>query len=61
MCNNRIRAIAYGFNYLVGLTSLAGASLFVNSPYLAGAIAIVIASMVNYFVLKYAVFTRRFG
>lgn len=51
--------VAYAVNYFVGLAALLGVSLFVGSPYLGGAIALVIASVVNYVVLKYAVFVRR--
>lgn len=50
--------IAYAFNYLVSLGSLAAASVFVHSPYLAGAISLVCASLINYFVLKHIVFIR---
>jgi putative flippase GtrA len=51
--------LAYGFNYLVSLASLFGASMFLCSPYLAGIAAIICASLINYFVLKYIVFIRR--
>lgn len=50
---------AYGFNYLVSLGSLLLASQLVHSPYAAGAIAIVIASLINFFVLRHLVFRQR--
>lgn len=51
--------LAYALNYLVSLASLTIVSQFVKSPYLAGLMALVLASGVNYFALKYAVFTKR--
>jgi len=47
---------AYGVNYVVSLGSLMLASQFVRSPYAAGAISIIIASLINYFVLRNFVF-----
>lgn len=50
---------AYGFNYVVGLGSLLLASQLVRSPYVAGAISIMIASLINFFVLRHLVFGKR--
>lgn len=50
---------SYAFNYLLGLASLAAASLVIPSPYLAGIISIAFVSLVNYFVLKKLVFFQR--
>ena len=56
----KIRFVAaYGFNYLVSLASLVLASQWVRSPYAAGAISILIASLVNFFVLRHLVFRNR--
>jgi putative flippase GtrA len=51
--------LSYAFNYLLGLTSLAAASLVIQSPYVAGIISICFVSLVNYFVLKNLVFFER--
>ena len=51
--------VIYVVNYFVSLGALALVSLLVRSPYLAGLGALVLASGVNYFALKYFVFTRR--
>jgi putative flippase GtrA len=48
--------ISYAFNYLLGLVALAGAARFVSSPYVAGLIAVIFVSVVNYFILKRLVF-----
>jgi putative flippase GtrA len=48
--------ISYAFNYLLGLVALAGATRFVSSPYVAGLIAVIFVSVVNYFILKRLVF-----
>jgi len=50
---------SYGINYLISLGFLALASRFVPSPYLAGLIAIVLTSVVNYVMLKFMVFAVR--
>jgi putative flippase GtrA len=50
--------LAYAFNYLVSLASLWLASRIVHSPYLAGILSIIFASLLNYFVLRHLVFTR---
>ena len=51
--------LSYAVNYVVSLAILAGVSLFIRSPYLAGFVSVVLTSIINYFALKYAVFTRR--
>lgn len=51
--------VSYGFNYLLALASLAGASQVIRSPYVAGAVAVIFVSLVNYFILKNLVFVRR--
>ena len=50
---------SYVVNYFLGLAALAAALQFMRSPYLAGAIAVVFVSFVNYFILKKFVFTQR--
>ena len=49
---------SYLFNYLLGLITLFGATKLTNSAYIAGGISIVVASLINYFVLKNLVFVR---
>ena len=49
----------YVVNYFIGLGSLALVARFVASPYLAGLIALVLASVINYFALKHIVFIKR--
>lgn len=57
---SRVNYIAsYGANYLVNLAVLWGFDQFIHSPYLAGALTVLIASVINYFVLKQFVFTAR--
>jgi putative flippase GtrA len=51
--------LSYAANYLLGLASLAAAAQVIASPYLAGLAAVLFVSMVNYFILKHFVFTRR--
>ncbi len=51
--------LSYAINYLIGLGFLALFSALVTSPYLAGLLAIVATSLVNYFALSRFVFTRR--
>lgn len=51
--------ISYGFNYLLALASLAAVAQVIRSPYLAGAVAVIFVSLVNYFILKNLVFVRR--
>ena len=50
---------SYAVNYLLGLGALWAVSQAVASPYLAGLIAVVIVSLINYFILKHWVFTAR--
>jgi putative flippase GtrA len=52
-------AASYALNYLLGLASLAAAARVIASPYLAGIVAILFVSLINYFVLKTVVFTRQ--
>lgn len=51
-------AASYVVNYGLSLGALALASLVVRSPYLAGAIATVVVSLLNYFLLRHLVFAR---
>lgn len=50
---------SYAINYLVSLGFLAVFAQAVASPYAAGLLAILAASLVNYFALKHLVFARR--
>lgn len=50
--------LSYGVNYLLGLGALAAVARYIASPYIAGLIAAIIVSAVNYFALKYLVFNR---
>lgn len=50
--------MSYVANYFVGLAGLAAASMVFSSPYIAGLMAIVFASAINYLVLRGLVFTR---
>lgn len=47
---------SYGINYLLGLAFLTTVHRVVASPYLAGFIALVAVSFVNYFMLRIFVF-----
>jgi putative flippase GtrA len=49
---------AYAFNYVMGLGLLAIAHHFVSSPYLAGFLALLVATSINFFVLQRFVFPR---
>jgi putative flippase GtrA len=51
--------LSYVNNYLVNVAMLALTSLVIKSPYIAGFVAIVLTSFVNYFVLKYFVVSKR--
>jgi putative flippase GtrA len=51
--------LSYGVNYLLGLAALATASLVIESPYLAGFIALLFVSLVNFFILKHFVFVPK--
>ena len=48
--------LSYAANYLLSLAALAAAAQLVQSPYLAGLMAIVVVSIINYFVLRQLVF-----
>ncbi|MFL6735170.1 MAG: GtrA family protein [Sphingomicrobium sp.] len=50
--------LSYVVNYLLGLGALAAAAQFFKSPFVAGAVAVVVVSFINYFILKHFVFTR---
>lgn len=51
--------LSYAFNYVLGLSSLAAASLIIHSPYVAGIVSIIFVSLVNFFVLNNLVFFRK--
>lgn len=51
--------LAYVVNYFLGLAALAATLQVIESPYIAGFIAILVVSAVNYVILKQFVFTRR--
>lgn len=51
-------ALAYVVNYLVGLAMLALASTMFSSPYVIGLVAVILASLINYFILKNLVFIK---
>lgn len=51
--------LSYVGNYLMGLAVLAAMAQIIRSPYVAGLAAIVIVSLINYFVLKHLVFRRQ--
>lgn len=53
--------LSYAANYLVSLATLALMSRFIASPYLAGLITVFLVALLNFFVLKKLVFTRRIG
>lgn len=56
----KLRFVAsYVGNYVVGLVTLSLVSLLVESPYLAGFIAALLVSIINYFVLSKYVFNRK--
>lgn len=48
--------LSYAVNYLLGLGALATAAQFIASPYLAGFIAVLVVSLINYFILRHWVF-----
>jgi putative flippase GtrA len=52
-------ALSYVGNYLVSLAALAGVSLVIASPYVAGLVAAFLVSVVNYVVLKRLVFRAK--
>jgi putative flippase GtrA len=47
---------SYVFNYFIGLALLASAHHFVRSPYIAGFIAMLIGTAINFFILRRFVF-----
>jgi len=51
-------ALSYAGNYVMGLAALALIARLAASPYLAGFLATVLVSLVNYFVLKRLVFSK---
>jgi putative flippase GtrA len=51
--------LSYGVNYLLGLASLWSAAQVIPSPYLAGLIAVIVVSLINYVILRHWVFTIR--
>ena len=51
--------LSYAVNYLLGLAALWVASQFIVSPYLAGFVAVVVVSLINYLILKNWVFSVR--
>jgi len=51
--------LSYAVNYLLGLAALWAASQVIASPYLAGFVAVVVVSLINYLILKNWVFTVR--
>jgi len=51
--------LSYAINYLLGLAALWIASQFIVSPYLAGFVAVIVVSLINYLILKNWVFSVR--
>jgi putative flippase GtrA len=51
--------LSYAAIYVLGLASLWAASQVIASPYLAGFVAVVFVTLVNYLVLRHWVFTFR--
>jgi putative flippase GtrA len=51
--------LSYAVNYLLGLAGLWAASRVIASPYLAGFVAVIFVSLLNFFVLKHFVFVRK--
>lgn len=47
---------SYAVNYLLGLAALAAAAQVIASPYLAGLIAVLVVSLINFFILRLWVF-----
>ncbi len=50
--------LSYAANYLAGVTTLWIVAHIIPSPYLAGFLASLLVSLVNYFALKYLVFGK---
>ena len=51
--------MAYALNYFLGMAVLAAAAMVFRSPYIAGLLALLIASAINFLVLRKLVFTRQ--
>lgn len=51
--------ITYTINYFIGLVLLFVGALFIDSPYIVGIFVLILASFINYFLLKYVVFVKR--
>lgn len=51
--------LSYAVNYLLGLAALWATSQIIESPYLAGFVAVVVVSLLNYLILNNWVFTAR--
>ena len=59
LSGSKVRFVAsYAGNYLFGIAALALVSFVVPSPYLAGLVAMLFVSVVNFFILKRLVFTE---
>jgi putative flippase GtrA len=50
---------AYAFNYVMGLGLLATAHHFVPSPYIDGLLALLVGTLINFFILRRFVFPHR--
>jgi putative flippase GtrA len=50
--------VTYAGNYVVGVGLLATAHHFVSSPYLAGFVALMVGTAINFFILRRFVFPR---
>jgi len=50
---------AYILNYLMGLCALFVIHQFIPSPFIAGFLALLLVSVINFFILKHLVFTPR--
>jgi hypothetical protein len=51
--------MSYGVNYFINLSALCVISIWVHSPYLSGLSAIILTSVLNYFLLRHMVFVRQ--
>lgn len=57
---SKLRFIAsYAVNYLLSVATLAGLKQVIPNDYLAGFLAAIIVSLINFFALKYLVFNRK--
>jgi putative flippase GtrA len=50
--------LSYGLNYLLGLAALAAAARVIESAYVAGLLAVLFVSVINFFILKHLVFVK---